>query len=141
MKVYIAAPFFNPDQLKIVVAVEMQLLKKRVEYFSPRSEGTLGDMTVEEQKKSRKKIFDSNVANMMSCDAMIACVEYKDTGTIWEMGFFYAMGKPIIMLASDPSKINVMLAESSYIAFSSDQAVEILFDSSRSQHEQIRGYE
>jgi nucleoside 2-deoxyribosyltransferase len=127
MKVYIAAPFFNEEQIKIVEQVELCLESRNIEYFSPRSEGTLSAMTREEQEASRKAIFQSNVDNMGLCTHMIACVDFKDTGTIWEMGFMFAQGKGIVMMAYDSSKVNVMLAESAIgIAGSPTHAADIL---------------
>lgn len=127
MKVYIAAPFFNEEQIKIVESLELCLESRGIDYFSPRSEGTLSKMTREEQENSRKAIFESNVNNMCLCTHMIACVKYKDTGTIWEMGFMFAQGKPIVMLSDDLSKINVMLAESALgIAQEASHAADIL---------------
>jgi nucleoside 2-deoxyribosyltransferase len=126
MKVYIAAPFFNEEQLRIVKSVELALEARNIEYFSPRSEGTLSAMTREEQERSRSSIFESNVKNMRECTHMIACVEYKDTGTIWEMGFMFSQNKPLVMLSSD-YKVNVMLAESAVgIAKSADEAANII---------------
>ena len=126
MKVYIAAPFFNEEQIRIVKSVELALESRNIEYFSPRSEGTLSAMTREEQEKSRRSIFESNVKNMRECTHMIACVEYKDTGTIWEMGFMFSQNKPLVMLSSD-YKVNVMLAESAVgIAKSADEAANII---------------
>lgn len=127
MKVYIAAPFFTDEQIKIVESVEAALESCDIEYFSPRSEGTLSKMSRDEQESSRKSIFDSNVNNMGLCTHMIACVEHKDTGTIWEMGFMYAQSKPIIMFSADLSKINVMLAESAFgIAQEPKHAADII---------------
>lgn len=126
MKVYIAAPFFTPTQIEIVQSVELALKSEGVRYYSPRSEGTLKNMSIKDQRASRKKIFDLNVWHMEDCTHMIACVEHKDTGTIWEMGFFYAQSKPIIMLSYDLRKVNVMLAEAaSGIARNPFQAVGI----------------
>jgi nucleoside 2-deoxyribosyltransferase len=127
MRVYIAAPFFNEQQIKIVEAVEIALESRDINYYSPRSEGSLSDMTREQQEQARRYIFETNVNNMNICTHMLACVEYKDTGTIWEMGFMFAQGKPIVMLSSDLSKINVMLAESALgIAQSPAHAADIL---------------
>lgn len=126
MKVYIAAPFFIPQQVALVEAAERELGRDGLDYFSPRSEGTLKNMSVEEQKQTRKQIFDSNIQNMNECTHMLAIVEYKDTGTIFEMGYFHAQGKPIIMVSSKLESINVMLGQAAEsIATSPEQAANI----------------
>lgn len=114
MKVYIAAPFFTPEQLAIVERVEGILDSHGIPYFSPRSGGVLKSMSKEEQAKTKKQIFDSNIYEMDDCDHMIACVEHRDTGTSFEIGYYYAKGKPITLFADDANRINVMLAEAAY---------------------------
>ena len=114
MKVYIAAPFFNPAQLAIVEDIELQLKFHMIDFFSPRSEGVLVSMSPEEQKANHKRIYESNVRHMDECTHMVACVEYKDTGTIFEMGYFAAQKKPIVMFSSILLSVNVMLGQSAY---------------------------
>lgn len=124
MKVYIAAPFFNEEQVAIVQSVEDKLISLDIDFFSPRSEGVLKDMTKEQQQKSKRKIFDSNIKNMNECSHMIACAEHKDSGTIFEMGYFRAQKKPIIIYIEKIKLLNVMLAES---AFSVCTDIEYLY--------------
>jgi nucleoside 2-deoxyribosyltransferase len=111
MKIYIAAPFFNPEQLATVEAVERLLDgKEAYQYFSPRSEGILQEMTEAERIASMQRIFNSNVKEMTDCNFMIAILDQGDTGTTWELGFAYAAGKDIIGFTSNPGKqLNVML--------------------------------
>ena len=113
-KIYVAGPFFNEEQVKIIETIEKLLGINEVEFYSPRHDGVLGEMSPEEQKENRKRIFNLNCQKMDESNLMIACVDFKDTGTIWEMGYFFASNKPLIMYARDLSKINVMLAESAY---------------------------
>lgn len=111
MKVYIAAPFFNERQLEIVEQVEGYLDAKGIGYFSPRSQGkSLKDMTKEETMNAKGIIFKSNIDAMDSCTHMIACVEQKDTGTSFEIGYYYGK-KPVILYSEIVDRINVMLAE------------------------------
>lgn len=112
MKVYIAAPFFNEQQLLIVQKVENILLSYDIDCFSPRSEGILKDMTKQQQKNNRKHIYDSNIKHMNDCTHMLACVEYKDTGTIFEIGYYAAKEKPIVLFSENLNTVNVMLAQS-----------------------------
>ena len=44
-KLYIAAPFFNPQQLASVVYTEDMILRAGLEFYSPRSDGILQNMT------------------------------------------------------------------------------------------------
>lgn len=115
MKVYIAAPFFNPRQLEIVETIEKELTKKKIDFFSPRSQGkSLKDMDKNEVLKTKKEVFDSNITEMDLCSHCIACVEEKDTGTSFEIGYFYSEKKPITLFSEKIDRINVMLAEAAY---------------------------
>ncbi len=111
MKVYIAAPFFNERQLEIVQNIEDTLVLEGIEYFSPRSAGTLKDMSKDQQKQTKKEIFDGNILNMDECTHMVACVEQKDSGTTFEIGYYAAQKKPIVLFSEVVGTVNVMLAE------------------------------
>jgi len=110
--IYIASPFFNQEQLDFVKAIESALNRKRIDYFSPRSTGVLLDMTEEEKQKRKKEIYNDNVKNIDMCTLMIAVIDDKDVGTMWEMGYATAKGKPIISISNKNYGLNVMLAES-----------------------------
>ena len=110
MKVYIAAPFFNESQLTTVKEVESALSTVGIDYFSPRIGGILQDMEKEEQHKKFERIYLENISAMESCSHMVACIDDRDTGTIFEIGYFAKSGKPFTLFVSDPSKVSVMLA-------------------------------
>ena len=112
MRVYIAAPFFNETQLKVVKTIENILWVNEIRYFSPRSEGTLKEMSVEDRKKNMGKLFRSNVDHMDWCTHCVAVIDGYDTGTVWEMGYLFATNKKIITYTSEYKGINVMLNES-----------------------------
>lgn len=112
MKVYIAAPFFNPEQLKVVKEIESLLHDSSIEYFSPRSEGTLIEMTPEERSIYMKSMFQSNINHMDWATHVIAVIDNYDTGTVWEMGYCYANDKEIVTYSANYHGINVMLNES-----------------------------
>ena len=112
LKVYIAAPFFNEEQLDVVRKIELLLEREGVEYFSPRSEGTLKKMSIEQRKEVMGQIFRSNVDHMDWCTHCIAVIDDYDTGTVWEMGYLYATHKKLITFSACYHDINVMLNES-----------------------------
>ena len=105
--IYIAGPFFTPEQLAIVKSVENILLKNEIEFYSPRFSGVLSDMNGQDKYDF---IYNENVFALNSCDFMLACLDYKDTGTHFEVGWFAAQGKPFVIYMKDLSKLNVMLA-------------------------------
>ena len=112
MRVYIAGPFFNDEQVGVIARIEMLLEKMGVDYFSPRSEGVLKKMSKEERAAKMGDVFKSNVRNMDWCTHCIAVTDGYDTGTVWEMGYLFATGKQIITFSNEYKGINVMLNES-----------------------------
>ena len=110
-RVYIAAPFFNEDQLKTVKFLEDMLQVNKIEFFSPRSEGTLKQMDHEERRSKMGQLFESNIDHMDWCTHAIAVIDGYDKGVLFEMGYLFAEGKTIISYTDKYEGINVMLNE------------------------------
>lgn len=109
--IYIAAPFFNEEQLLLVQAVEAVLDFNNMPYYSPRSEGVLMNMTPEQKKERMKYIFDKNVEMLLLADVIVAVIDNYDTGTVWEIGFAFAKGKPVITLTDKDYELNIMIKQ------------------------------
>lgn len=110
--VYIAAPFFNPDQITRVALVETLLEKHGLTYFSPRKQSSIGPIS---DDSVRKAAFKMNIDGIEESDFLIAITDGKDMGTIFEAGHAYALRIPIIYIAFTIGKdgmFNLMLAES-----------------------------
>ena len=111
--IYIAAPFFNLEQLAVVECIESTLEKNNLEYFSPRSEGVLLDMNDEDRVLKIQEIYDSNIRHLNDCDNMIAVVDGRDSGVIFEIGYFAALSKVskkrIITFTNKNFGLNVMI--------------------------------
>lgn len=110
--IYIASPFFNDKQQDFVKNIEDYLAAHKVDYYSPRSEGILLDLTEEERQKQKKHIYDINVERICECDHLVAVIDDRDIGTIWEMGYATALGTPVTSISNEDYGLNVMLAES-----------------------------
>ena len=110
MKVYIASPFFNPKQVDQVEYIKETLTKLGYEYFSPKDFFVLNPNATADD---RKRIFDVNVEKIEWADFVLCNTEAKDLGTIWEAGFSYGVGKPVVFFAEGlpEGKFNVMLSE------------------------------
>ena len=110
---YIAAPFFQPDQITRVALVETLLEKHGFTYFSPRKQAAIGPISSPEV---REKAFQMNLDGINEAEFIIAITDGKDVGTIFEAGYANAAGIPIIYVAFTLGKdgmFNLMLAESS----------------------------
>ena len=113
---YIAAPFFNPDQITRVELVKALLDSKGLTYFSPKDDSAVTDIN---NPENRKRVFELNHKSISSSKAVIAITDGKAPGTIWEAGFAYAKNIPVIYIAFTLGKdglFNLMLAESGVAA-------------------------
>lgn len=111
MNVYIASPFFTPDQLKWVERIENLLTEIGIEFYSPRKDGVLQDMNREQQQYAMRKIFALNCNRLDWCDTVLALMDWKDAGVVWELGYSFRALKRIITFTSANEKVNVMLKE------------------------------
>jgi len=107
--VYIAAPFFNPEQTLVVEEIKAILDVHEIEYFSPKDESMF------KQGDAPKDILDLNCSAIDCATLVIVVTDGKDVGAIWEAGYAYAKGKQIlyVWLSREPDqKFNIMLAAS-----------------------------
>jgi len=110
--IYLASPFFNEEQLNMVKRIEKALDQAEIEYFSPRSEGVLIEMTPEEKELRMKAIFQSNIDHIWDASLVVAVIDNYDTGTVWEMGYAYGMDVPIFTISDHDYGLNVMVRQS-----------------------------
>lgn len=112
-KLYIAAPFFNDQQLALVEQAETVIrLTVGLDFYSPRMDGVLKDMSPEERNAAGPKLFKLNVKMIRECDAVLALKDYSDTGTTWETGFAYGIEKPVFAYRSDTTQpLNIMVLQ------------------------------
>lgn len=112
---YIAAPFFNPDQVTRVELVKAILETKGLTYFSPKDDSAVEDIN---DPENRKKVFALNHNSISASKGVIAITDGKDPGTIWEAGFAYSENIPVIYIAFTlgNAPFNLMLAESGIAA-------------------------
>ncbi|PHE70559.1 nucleoside 2-deoxyribosyltransferase [Bacillus wiedmannii] len=121
---YVAAPFFNPDQITRVALVETLLEKHGFTYFSPRKELVCPPNATDQQ---RKETFEGNENGIKDAEFLVAITDGKDMGTIWEAGVAYALGIPVIYVAFTLGKdgmFNLMLAESGVAACKTVEELE-----------------
>lgn len=133
-KVYLAGPFFNAEQLGAIERIESLLTDAGVEFYSPRKHLILKPQA---PMKDRKKVFDENMTAISECNLILACTEWPDSGTVWEMGLAYGLHIPVVGFTQKADKINVMLAqgcsgfltsEASLIKFLNGRYESIWFD-------------
>jgi nucleoside 2-deoxyribosyltransferase len=124
--IYLASPFFNPEQVTVVEKIEFLLDGIGLDYFSPRrhGRGNLSQMEPEERKRTAHLVFRDNVDNIIACNTVIAVIDGRDPGVMWEIGCAYSLRlgraaggvvdnwKPRIVTYTDHDYgVNVMIQE------------------------------
>ena len=108
--VYLAAPFFNDEQRGVCAELELWCQTEGRPMYAPRLACLLPQPSTPQQ---RRACFEADISMAGACDLMLARVDDFDSGTMWEVGYGYALGKPIVMYSTVPGRgLNLMLAQS-----------------------------
>ena len=92
LKIYLAGPFFSEKQINLIEKIESEFDKYGFDYFSPRkSGGVISHLSLEDRTRESKKIYDSNIREMVNANVLFAIIDGRDTGTVYEMGYFKAL--------------------------------------------------
>lgn len=106
-RVYVAGPIFTPEQLAAVRSVVDVVHGAGYDSYSPERDGIMLSPT--DPPERRDEVFYSNLHAIRQSDVLIALLDTKDTGTIWEMGVAMAYGLPVIAVTMEVPQMNVML--------------------------------
>lgn len=120
--IYFASPFFNPEQVEREERMIKHLRGLGFRVFSPKENCHLDAQASQE---SRDDVFGANCKAIQDSRAVFAVTDGKDMGTIWEAGYAYGLGKPVLYFAETlgNNKFNLMLAQSGRDAFQSQDEV------------------
>lgn len=103
-KVYLAGPFFNIGQRWLIEEARAAFLGSGIDVFSPLHEIGQG---------SANEIYTPDIAGLEKCDVVFACLNGLDSGTIFEIGYAKAQGKPVIVYVSSEPKEQLKMIEGS----------------------------
>ena len=141
LKGYLAAPFFNPRQVALVEMLEEAFRHCGVPVFSPRQQDANKQGGPLDRHRAAV-IFEENFRRMVEADFTLAVADWvmpeeqelrviknghnaytfekvspplnlPDTGTVWEMGAMYALGKKVYIYTERPPEqgLNLMLTQ------------------------------
>lgn len=114
--IYIAAPFFNSEQIEVVENIKKILEEVDLKYFSPKDE-----CMFKPGETTPKCVLDINTKALESTTLLVAVTDGKDPGTLFECGYSYAREVPILYVwlsHQAGQKFNLMLAASGDVALS-----------------------
>ena len=130
MKVYLASGWFNPTQAAELSKLE-EVFDSRSNYFELASPRRIFICPPDAPKSVQDETFDGNLHHIKTADFLLVNTRDKDIGTIWEAGYAFAFGKPIIYFCAglpEGAKFNLMLARSGVKVCTSFEQLEEYVD-------------
>lgn len=103
-KVYLAAPFFTLGQRWLVDEARRGLGELGLEVFSPVHDVGAGPAD---------QVAPADLAALDVCDAVFAILDGTDSGTLFEVGYARAHGKPVYALAQTVSNEDLKMVQGS----------------------------
>lgn len=132
--VYVAGPFFRPEQIASMERLESALEKHGLKMFRPRFDSV--NLQEDKSEEARKKAFEDDVAAIHESEFMVANTMNLDAGTLFEVGYAYAIGKPVYGFVENlppGAPFNIMLAHSMAATFLSVEEVDTWLTTGESQ--------
>lgn len=112
---YLASPWFSPEQAEREERIKNHLRLLGFDVFSPKDNVALPATASKEDQES---VFRQNLAGINDVDAVFAITNTKDMGTLFECGYAYGIGKPIVYFAEGLNgQFNLMLARSGMLVY------------------------
>lgn len=119
MKIYMAGAFFRPETKTKIDSLVEQMRGHGYDVYVPQ-EHTVPNAWEMSQEDWAREVFKMDVAAIQDCDMLFVVYDglYSDSGTAWEIGYAYALGKNIQMSVNDGVK------DMSIMPFSSAHVIE-----------------
>ena len=109
---YLASPFFNERQVERMETVLSLLRINGYSVFAPYENSVVENQNLQ-NPEYRKRIFTKNIEAIKASRMVLAITNDKDMGTLFEAGYAYGLGIPVVYFAEDLNgPFNLMLSES-----------------------------
>lgn len=98
MKIYIASPLFTAEEKRVINKVALVLHRAGFETHLPMEHG-VPDAWAYTNEEWARKMFELDREAIDECDGVL-CIYYgmnSDSGTSWEVGYSFAMGKQVVI--------------------------------------------
>ena len=120
IKVYLAGPFFNEEQVERVNFIEDLLESLDFDIFSPRQASKIKPgATIQDMLDT----FRGNVDGIEEADFVLAILDENDSGTLFECGYSYGKTPVLYFNETREKGPNLMLALSGGLPFITKQTV------------------
>jgi nucleoside 2-deoxyribosyltransferase/predicted secreted protein len=132
-RVYLAGPLFSEAELEYNRTLRDLLLRHFYDVYLPQE---VGDSCCTRGKDMHRMIFEKHRIALAETDIMVAVCDGADadSGTAWEMGYAFALQKPVVLLRTDFRRaghhelVNLMLEESSVVVTKKEE-IPVVLDS------------
>lgn len=121
MKVYLASPFFNDEELSNVKKAEQILMTRGFDVFSPRLNEVRTDENTQKSSWSKETFMnDRRFIDWADVVVMLYYGGYSDSGTSWECGYAYGTNTPVVVVHLGEDS-NLMIHEGCHTNITMDQ--------------------
>lgn len=105
MKIYMAGAFFRPETKVRIDSYAAGFRRLGYDVFVPQ-EHTVPNAWEMSQEDWAREVFKMDIAAIQECDILFVVYDglYSDSGTAWEIGYAYALGKRIEMNINEDVK-------------------------------------
>lgn len=113
-KIYLASPLFTDYERKKVQNVASFLRRVGHEVYVP-MEHTIENAWELPNHEWARKVFEEDIKAIQEADA-VYCIYYglySDSGTAWECGYAYALGKPVRLIDESNEEVSLMVVNGS----------------------------
>ena len=146
LNVYLAGPFFSESQIEIVKELNRALQKNETisNIFVPMEHQMNDGDLVEFTSPWAKAVAMNDYKNVREADIVVAIVDFDgqdmDSGTAAELGYAYAIGRPIFLYhAKNHSQmVNLMVTEVAKAYFTNLEEIE-KYDFIKADHKPFTG--
>jgi nucleoside 2-deoxyribosyltransferase len=119
-RTYLAAPLFSEAEQAYNLILRDLLEQHLFDVYLPQD---VGDTSHTRCREEHAAIFAQHIQALQDADIVVAVIDGADadSGTSWEMGYAYALGKRVIALRTDfriaghHERVNLMLEESAIV--------------------------
>lgn len=119
-RIYLAGPLFSEAERAYNLILRDLLTRHLFDVYLPQE---AGDTNPARCREEHRAIFAQNLWALRDADIVVAVIDGADadSGTSWEMGYAYALGKRIVALRTDfrvaghHEQVNLMLEESAAV--------------------------
>jgi len=111
--VYLASPLFTEHERNQIMTHARYLRARGYIVYVP-MEHQIEDAWNLTNDEWAKKVFEEDVAAIRNCDE-VHCLYYglySDSGTAWECGFAYGIGKPVKLFDMANEEVSLMMVQS-----------------------------